>query len=189
MKAVILHGTDANHTHNWFPWLKDELGKLGYEVWVPDLPGSDKPNLRKYLKLLLSQNWDFENNVIIGHSSGAVTILGLLQSLPGGIKINTAILVGSFSKVLAEEPDWEQLRGLFKDPFDFQKIKSKAKQFIFVHGSNDPWCPIEQAKDLQLKLDGEMIVVEGGQHFSIANNPKWKKFPEILDIIEQKVHK
>lgn len=46
--ALILHGTDADHTQNWFPWLEKELLQRNYEVWVPDLPQSDHPNIRRY---------------------------------------------------------------------------------------------------------------------------------------------
>lgn len=186
-KAVILHATSQNHAGHWYPWLQQQLEDHGYEVWVPDLPGSDTPNMSKYVEYLLNQGWDFDNNLIVGHSSGAVTILGLLQNLSEDVSVNTAVLVGSFSEVLANEPDWEQLKGLFEVPFDFEKIKSRTRQFIFVHGSNDPWCPIEQAQYLHDQLGGEFIVIEGGQHFSTSNDPKWTEFPDLLEIIKSRV--
>ncbi len=185
--AIILHGTEGHSKIHWLPWLKTELEKLGRKVWVPDLPGADHPNIKRYNNFLLGQEWDFQDNLIIGHSSGAVEILGLLQSLPNGVTIDTAVLVGSFSQVLAEEPKWQQLKGLFEEPFDFDLIKTKARQFIFVHGDDDPWCPVDQAEFLCKKLGGEMNLIHGGQHFSTQNNPKWQEFPELLEIIKQKV--
>lgn len=183
-KAVILHATEQNSRGHWYPWLKKELEHAGYEVWVPDLPDANRPDMQKYLDYLLGQDWDFTDNVIIGHSSGAVTILGLLQHLPAGFQVKLAVPVGSFSEVLASDPDWKQLKGLFEEPMDFTNIKQKAKKFIFVHGSDDPWCPIEQAKYLQDQVGGEMIIIDNGQHFSTSNDPKWKEFPELLKIIK-----
>lgn len=187
MKVVILHGTGSTHANNWFPWVKSELEKLGHTVWVPDLPGADHPNVKRYNEFLLSQGWDFQDNLIIGHSSGSVEILGLLQALPEETKINTAILVGSFTEVLTDEPDWEQLRGLFEEPFDYEKIKQQAKQFIFIHSDNDPYCPLEQAKDLHAKIGGEFILLPGQQHFSSHLDPKYSQFPELVEIVKEKV--
>ncbi len=187
MKAVILHGTGSTHKNNWFPWTKKELEKLGYEVWVPDLPDANHPNVEKYNKFLLGSDWDFNDNLIIGHSSGAVAILGFLQALPEDTKINTAILVGSFSQVLAEEPDWEQLKGLFEKPFDFGKIKKHANRFIFIHSNDDPYCPIEQAQFLSEKVSGEFIMVPGQKHFSYHLDPKYKRFPKLIELIKEKI--
>lgn len=186
-RAIILHGTSADHSSNWFSWLATELKKLGYEVWAPDLPDADRPNIEKYNDFLLSQSWDFNDNLIIGHSSGAVAILGLLQALPENTKIDTAILAGSFTKRLSESPSWEMLRELFEKPFDFPGIRQKANQFIFVHSDDDPYCPLEQAEELHDKLGGELLVLHGTGHFSAKLDPRFTKFPELLDIIKQRV--
>lgn len=187
MKVLVLHGTNADHTQNWFPWLKNELENLGHEVWVPDLPQADHPNMKRYKEFLLNQDWDFQDSLVIGHSSGAVAILGLLQALPGGVKINTAIMIGAFTKRLSESPSWDMLRDLFDKPFDFKTIQGKAKQFIFIHSADDPYCPIDDARWLSEQVNGEFIEMPGSKHFSYKLDPRFKEFPKLMEIIKQKV--
>jgi predicted alpha/beta hydrolase family esterase len=183
MKAVILHGTANDHTGNWFPWLKQELLKLGLEdVWVPDLPGSGRPDIKRYTEYLLSKNWDFKNNLLVGHSSGSVEIMGLLLALPEGITIDTAVLVGTYKGDLGRD----DLRATAAD-FDYQKIKSKAKKFIVVHSDNDPYCPLDGAKWVAQQLDAKFVLMPGFAHFGIQQDPKFKEFPELLQIIKEEV--
>ncbi len=162
--ALILHGTGANSSANWFPWLKAELEKRHYKVWVPDLPDSDQPNIETYNNFLLSnKNWMFnKDSIIIGHSSGAVEILGLLEALPKDVVINKCFLIGSFKDDLG----WDSLKKLFIKPFDFKKIKTHAKEFIFIHSNDDPYCPLEHAKYLSKKINGKLIIKDGQGHFS-----------------------
>jgi uncharacterized protein len=185
--ALILHGTDANSQANWFPWLKEKLEQEGYKVWVPDLPGADRPNAAAYTTFLLAnKDWQFnDRSIIVGHSSGAVEILNLLQHFPKEVVIRACFLVGSFSEVLASEPDWEQLRDLFTEPFDFPVIKQHAKKFVFIHSKNDPYCPLEQAEYLAHELDGEMILFEDKQHFTASLDPAFTEFPELPGIIQK----
>lgn len=192
MKFLLLHGTSATSKSNWFPWLKAELEKLGHEVWAPDLPDADRPNIETYWKYLSenSNGWDFSDNVWIGHSSGAVAILGLLQKLPQETKINSAILAGAFTKRLAESPSWAMLKDLFDeafDSFDYEKIKQKSDKFIFVHSKDDPICDIDQARELHDLIGGEMIEFEGMKHFSVKQDPRFTEFPELLEIVKTKV--
>jgi uncharacterized protein len=178
--AVILHGLGNNSQGNWFPWLKDELEKKGWKVWVPNLPNPEKPNILKSIEYLLG-NWEFDkDSVVIGHSAGAVTALGLLQHLPEEVVIAQAIFVSAFRNDLG----WEELTDLFLDPFDFEKIKRHAKERIFLHSDNDPYIPLEQADYLAKQVDGKLIVKEGQGHFNInKSGSHYKEFPFLLDLI------
>jgi len=179
--ALILHGTNSSSQDNWFPWLKKQLKKLGWKVWVPDLPGADKPNIKRYNKFILENSeWEFnKDSTIIGHSSGSVAILGLLQELLDETVVGKCILIGAFKNDLG----WDSLKGLFKDPFNFNKIKKHAKQFIFNDSDNDPHCPLGHAKYLSNKLDGKLIVKKGQGHFNLESDPKYKKFPFLLEVL------
>ncbi|MBW7955512.1 alpha/beta hydrolase [Patescibacteria group bacterium] len=180
-KALILHGTDGNSQSNWIGWLGQELTKHDYQVWVPDLPHAEKPNLTTYNQFLLGRkDWSFENNIMVGHSSGAVAILGLLQALPEGVQAETCYLVGSFKDDLG----WEKLRELFVTPLNFELIKTKAKHFVFLHSDNDPHCPLTGAQYLHQQLGGELILLPDQFHFSVGTaGEKYRQFPYLLDLI------
>ena len=36
--VFIIHGSYGHPGENWFPWLKDELEKIGHRVCVPQFP-------------------------------------------------------------------------------------------------------------------------------------------------------
>lgn len=180
--ALILHGTGNNHKGNWFPWLKKELKEKGYEVWVPDLPNSELANIKRYNKFIF-ENKDFKFNkdtLIVGHSSGAVAILGLLQKLPDKVKVRKSILVASFMNNFGN-PDFD---GLFEEPFDFEKIKTKSDKIIFVHSDDDPHCPLSHAEYLSKKLNAELVVIKGQGHFNLEKGPEFQKFPAIFKLID-----
>lgn len=180
--ALILHGTGGFPTENWFDWLKTELEEKDWKVWVPQLPEADTPNIARYNEFLLNENdWEFNTeSILVGHSSGAVAILGLLQVLPDNIKVDKCYLVGAFKNSL----DWDALEGLFENPFDFEIIKKKANKFIFIHSDDDPYCPLDHAEYLAKELDGELIVKEGQKHFSVGSfGDYYKEFPFLLDLI------
>lgn len=181
-QALILHGTDASPSHNWFTWLKEQLEADGYTVWLPQLPNSVMPSTRTYNEFLIS-NADFafnEETILIGHSSGAVEILSLLQHLPEDAKIGAAYLVSAFKDDLG----WESLTRLFEEPFDFSKIKTKAGKFVFLHSDNDSYVPLEQARYLSEQVGGELIIKTGQGHFNTELSESYKEFPLLLHIIE-----
>lgn len=180
--TLILHGTDGYPTENWFGWLKEELEKENHKVWVPQLPDCSKPNISKYNEFIFSnKNWVFtDESIIVGHSSGAVGILGLLEALPEQTKVGACYLVGAFKNNL----DWDALDELFINPFDFERIKTKASKLIFIHSDDDPYCPLEHAQYLSKMANGTLILLRGQKHFSVGTaGEEYKKFPFLFDLI------
>lgn len=177
--AIILHGTDNTPEGNWFRWLEKQLQERDYEVWLPQLPDAAQPNAEKYNRLLLNHGFDFnDETILIGHSSGAVAILNLLQELPESVKIKAAFLVGVFKGPLGISARSE----LFPKPFDFSKIKSHCEKFVFIHSDNDPYCPLSDAEFLSEKLDGELVIEPGQGHFNLETGPQYKQFPLLLEL-------
>lgn len=192
-RAVILHGTDATPDDNWFPWLKAQLEARSYEVWVPQLPNAHMPSTRRWTKFLLDSRWDFQDNLLVGHSSGAVEILHLLPSLPANVMIRTAVLAGVFTADQIDDPKWararqlfeHQLGGMFEEPLDIVKVKTKAQQFLFVHGDNDPYCDPKRAEVLAQKLGGGYVEISNAQHFSAGIDPNFTKFPQLIELLDE----
>jgi predicted alpha/beta hydrolase family esterase len=184
-RAVILHAMEQNNQGHWYPWLKSELEKRGYAVWVPNLPHTDHPDTAEMTTFLLGNtDWDFTDNLVIGHSSGAVEVLYLLQALPPGKRVKTAVVASSFEKPVASMET--QHDRMFTKPFDFPKIKQSVEMILFVHGDDDPWCPLDGARHLAAETGGELITVPGGKHLSTSLDPRFTEFPEVLELLEER---
>ncbi len=180
-KVLLLHGTQGNSTVNWFPWLKNELEQTGLVVWVPDLPQADEPNIERYNQYIFAHHeWVFDDaTTIVGHSSGSLAALGILQNLPNEVVVERVILIGAFKDDLG----WKSLSGLFEQPFDFEKITQHAKEFVLIHSDNDPYCPLDHAEYLAGKLNGKLLVLPGQKHFSEETNPKYTTFPYLKELL------
>lgn len=180
--ALILHGTDASPEANWFRWVEAFMKNAGYVVWLPQLPNSATPNTKTYNNFLLN-NSDFLFNsetVIIGHSSGAVEILSLLQHIPDNTTVGDVYLVSAFKDNLS----WDTLDGLFIEPYDYEFIKTKARSITLIHSDDDPYVPSEHAHFLAQELDARLLVVAGQGHFNLEKSENYREFPLLAQVIE-----
>jgi len=185
--ALILHGVENNSQGNWFPWLRKDLSRKGYKVWVPDLPGSDSPNMKLWVKIIFSnKDWNFNNqSLMIGHSSGATLILRILEKLPAGTQINKAILVACFVTRGTKQEFFRYKEGLVRDGFDWRKIKKSAKKFFYIHSKNDKYeCGAENGIIMKKHLGGELIIKENEGHFNLEQGPQYKQFPLIIELLD-----
>lgn len=182
-RVVILHGTDACPHLHWFQWLKAKLKKAGYKVWIPILPNNHNPNRETYNNFILGKDKDYSGDVFIGHSSGGVAILNLLMDdrMP---KIKLGIIIGAWSDTKAAGLDTVQFKyALPANGFDFEKIKRGADELLFIHGEDDPYCPLEQAKWLAEKCGGKIVVIPKGHHLGVSRAPE---FPELIDELKKR---
>ena len=177
MRVLILHGWGANSESNWFQWLKKELENKGVRVYCPNLPDSDYPKMKEWLKVINDLIGNFDDVVIIGHSLGAVAIPRILEKLKGDEKIKAGILVSGF----VNNPNIEEINDFFKERVDWEKVRSKAGKFYIINSDNDPYVPIKEAELLHQKLGGELIIEKGLGHINAGSG--FLEYKKVLDII------
>ena len=181
MKAILLHGTDGSNKSNWLPWLKQQLEKHEFTVYAPSLPNAAYPNGEVWSNFVI-QNMPFEpdeNTIIIGHSAGAALIPMLLQQLPAEAKIRKAIFVSGFYTNLG----WDKLKDLHNIKVNYDDVKQKCDDFIFLHSDNDPYVPLDEPRKLVKNLKGKLTVIKGQGHFNLGTSSKYKEFPKLLSVI------
>jgi len=182
--ALIIHGTQGDSKENWFPWLKGRLEKKGYKVWLPNLPGANKPELKKYNDFIFgNKDWEFNSeSLIIGHSSGAVAALAILSELPNSVRVEKCILVAPFEKN-SPGGEWAPNKHLFNYKFDLEKVKKKASEFILLISDNDQYCPVSYVRKLGKTLGGGVIETKDDGHFSTSGGEKYRKLPLLLEYL------
>ena len=83
MKRVfIIHGWGGKPA-GWLLWLKEELGKKGFEASTLEMPNSEKPEIEEWVGYLSEQAGEVDKDTyFVGHSIGCQTILRFLEKLP-----------------------------------------------------------------------------------------------------------
>lgn len=178
-RALIFHGTMGSPDGNWFPWLKDELEKREWNVTVPTFPTPENHSLENWIKALKEQVSNLESiDLLVGHSLGANLILHVLeQSLCAPDKV---ILVGC-TIANSNVAEYNTLNKSFKKEFDWEAIRQNVSKAHILHGSDDPYVPIEQAQTVAKELDINLKVIPNGGHLNAETG--YDNFPLLLDLI------
>lgn len=162
-RAIIVHCWDGYPNYCWYPQTKKELTENGFEVQVPIMPETNLPKLALWLpKLQKTIGTPDEDLFLIGHSSGCVTILRYLETLPENQKIGGVILVAGFTDDLG----FPELTNFFENTIDFEKIKNRANFFVAINSDDDPYVPLKYGDILKQKLGAELIIKHQMGHFS-----------------------
>lgn len=139
-RVVIVHCWDGDPEYCWYPQTKKELEEKGFEVVVPEMPETGTPKLSLWLPKLQQVVPDPDEDLyLVGHSAGVITIMRYLEKLEDDQKVGGVVFVAGFT----EDLGFEELKNFFVQPIDFEKIKSKAKNFVAIYSDNDPYVPLK----------------------------------------------
>ena len=179
MNFFIIHGVYANPEANWFPWLKTELEKRGFEVIVPKFPTPLDQSLESWFRIFSNYESKVnEETVLIGHSLGAAFILNYLEKTSK--KIKAAFFVAGFHKLL--NSSYDEINKTFVDKeFDWEKIKNNCNKFYVFASDNDEHIPLETSQELARNLNAELNIVHNGGHLNAKSG--FTSFPILLDLI------
>jgi predicted alpha/beta hydrolase family esterase len=147
----IIHGSYGHPEENWFPWLKTELEKDKHKVFIPKFPTPEGQTLHNWLKVFkpYEKHLD-ENTIIIGHSLGVAFLLSVLEKRDKPIKAAFFVsgCIGSLNNPLFDNIN----KSFTEKEFDWKHIKEKCPKIVIFHSNNDPYVPLEKAKELAKKL-------------------------------------
>lgn len=159
-QALILQGWYQKIDSNWYPWLKEELERRGYTVFLPELPGIytktlDMQTMLNYINSLMT--FDRET-VVIGHSVGSVLGMRLAEQH----SFNKLFLIAAWDyddKQKGRESFWP-------NKINHVLIKKYIKHIYVLTSDNDPYDTPEFSKEMTKRFGAKYILVKDAGHFT-----------------------
>ncbi len=182
-KIIFVPGNGGCTTQdNWFPSVKAELEKHDLEVLAPTFPDPNLARESYWIPFLREELKAGSDTVLIGHSSGAIAAMRFAENH----QLLGSILVGAYHTHLGVEA--EKQSGYFDRPWEWDKIKKNQKWISLFASSDDPWIPIEEARNIHAKLDCEYHEYKNQGHF--GGDYFKSTFPELtLSVLNNLKHR
>jgi predicted alpha/beta hydrolase family esterase len=168
-RVFIIHGWGGLTSHGWYPWIKKELDAKGYDAYLPQMPNTDAPNMKKWMSFITKTVGKAdEDTYFVGHSIGCQTIVRYLESIDG--KVGGAVFVAGWLPpvMVTGLTDEEKPIAMpwVNTPIDYEKIGKTTKKFTAIFSDNDPYVPLENAKFFREKLGAKIIIEKGKGHYT-----------------------
>lgn len=180
--ALIIHGTEGYPEENWFPWLKQELEKNSYNVFVPQFPSPPKIPARidEWFDVLKNyKQYINKDTIFIGHSLGGIFILRVLEKLQHPVK--AAIFVGT---PIGVRPilNYDRDNSFSGFSFDWKSIVKKAQHFEVFQSDDDPYVSFGNGEQLAKNLHVALNFVPNAGHFNTRAG--YKQFDLLLEKLK-----
>jgi len=181
-RVVIIHGSYGKPEENWFPWLAEEVRKLGHDAAVPAFPTPDGQNLENWLAAFGDQVGTVSSDMVfVGHSLAPGFILNLLENSERAVK-GTFLVSGFLGKLGLE--DFDPINESFVcREFDWERIRANAGDVHVYNSDDDPYVPLAKGEELARNLGVELTVVKGGGHINASAG--FKTFPLLLENLSR----
>jgi uncharacterized protein len=179
----IFHGTEGYPGENWFPWLKQQLEKKGYTVFVPQFPSPPiiPSKITEWFEVLKNyEQYINKDTILIGHSLGGVFTLRILEKLEHTVK--ATFLIGA---PIGVRPilNYDRDSSFSGFSFDWDAIKKNAGDTVVFHSDNDPYVGLENGKQLAKNLGVKLSFVPNAGHFNAKAG--YLKFEKLLEKVNK----
>ena len=179
-KIIFIHGNGGSTPEDhWFPYVKDSLEILGFNVIARQFPDTALALSSSWLPFLKNELHADGNSILIGHSSGALAAMRYAEQN----KILGSILVAAMHTDLGI--DSEKQSGYFDHPWQWNSIKKNQQWIIQFASTDDPWIPIAEARFIHHKLSTEYYEYTDKGHFSVYYTKS--TFPDLVKALTQKL--
>lgn len=180
-RVIIIHGTGGNPDENWFPWLADEVRKLGHDVVTPAFQTPEGQNLEKWYADFNAKIGSLKvDMVLVGHSLGAGFILNLIEGSSEPVR-GIFLVSGFLGRLGLERFDPLNESFVCRD-FQWDRIRQNAGAVHVYNSDNDPYVPLAKGQELAEKLGVDLTIVHSGGHINTAAG--YRSFPLLLKDLQ-----
>lgn len=151
------------------------MKEIGVESIAPNLPDAVRARAQYWLPYFEETLKLGENDVVVGHSSGALAILKYAETH----RLAGSVLVGTYFTDLGYED--ERTSGYFDTPWDWQAIKKNQRWTAIFASKDDPYIPINEPQHIRDQLGSDYFELPGEGHFG-GSAPKLE-FPELFTYL------
>ena len=166
-------GVDTAGT-NWYGWLDQELRKRGHECVCVNWPDPHRCHQSVWVPFARDTLGADEQTVVVGHSTGALLAMRLLEVQ----RLRGAILVAAAHTDLGDAG--ERASGYFDTEWDWDAQAANAGFIHQFHSVDDPLIPVREARFVAERLAGPNHTyheLSGRSHF-------FEPFPELLALVD-----
>ncbi len=162
-RVFVIHGYEGLPMHGWRPWLKGELEKKGFKVFVPAMISPHAPTMNEWVKQIsLLVDKPTNRDYFVGHSLGCIAILRYFETLDETERVGGAVLVAGFSSNLG----FDGFNSFYSKTIHWEKICGHCPKFVAVISDDDPYVPLVEGSIFKVNLGAELVVLPGMRHFS-----------------------
>lgn len=190
-RVFILHRWYGTPKADWYPWLKTQLQKKNIDVFVPEMPTPNAPEITTWIKTLQDAvGIADENTFFVGHSVGCQTILRYIETLPHETKIGGAVIVAPWfilsPAALPSDREKKIAKSWTKSTINFETVRKHTPNYIAIFSDNDPYVPLENNKKILEQCCARIIVEHEQGHFDEDTNTR--ELPCALSALLQMMH-
>jgi len=178
---VLLHGFKGGNDKDFFPWLVRELEARGANVYAPNLPNPDEPNIEEQVDYLLKNHQFSEKTIILTHSLGGIVAMKLLPKLDSPVA-SLIMVAPPLRTVFKDKKQRPALEKACDWQFDFKAVASRANHIEVLYDKEDDIVYEDQPQEIAHQLGAEATGV-------IANKPhfNFEQEPSILNLLSPKI--
>jgi hypothetical protein len=172
-KVLLLHGWGGSDFPHWQSWLAGEIAKDYGCVNFLKFSDFDAPKLALWLEELQYALDDFQPDIVICHSLANTLWFHLCQT-QSLQKIQKLYLVAppSLTCEVGELSEFFPVQ----TPHNLNAVKT-----LLITSTNDPYMSMDEAKQLQKKLNIEMKILENAGHINAESG--YGEWPWILQDV------
>lgn len=187
-RVIIVHRWEGGSHDDWRPWLKSGLEKIGYEVFVPDMPDTNTPVVEKWVSKIKEVVGEPDGDTyFVGHSIGCQAILRYLQTIDTPVG-GAVFVAGWFNLDNLESSEVKEIaKPWIETSIDFDKLRTVLHRSTLLISDNDPYSCFEENKQKFGILKSEIKIINNGGHLTAEDG--YSQFPQVISELKNIVIK